>query len=177
MYKIIFLLVGVISLISCNNQQSLQEYLVEKENSTEFITASVPTSLLFQNLDSLSSKEKSSLQKIEKINLLALTKKKGGEILEKERKAIRQILANSNYESLINFNGGAREARFVFSGTESKIDELIFFGFDEEMGLIVLRMRGSSVDVNDIYQISQSAQQMDMSTISEGFGDLMGEFN
>jgi hypothetical protein len=177
MKKLIFLLASGIALISCNNEPSLQEYLVEKENSTEFISASVPTSMLFQNMDSLSLKGKSSLQKIEKINLLALTKKKGGTSLEGEREKLRTILNTDEYESLVNYNGGDREAKFLYAGTEDKIDELIFFGYDAEMGMLLLRMRGSEVNVNDIFQITQSAQQIDMNTISEGFGDLLGELN
>ncbi|SDG57054.1 protein of unknown function [Psychroflexus sediminis] len=164
-----------ISLLACNTKPSLQEYLVKKENSTAFITASLPTSLLFQNLDSLSSKEQTSLQKIEKINLLALTKSKGEPILEKERSELRTILDQPDYESIINFSSGGREARLVFLGTEEQIDELIFFGYDAEMGLLLLRMRGSDVNVNDIVQISQSAQRLDMNSLPGGFGDLLGD--
>lgn len=175
MRKIFLIAFTGITLVACNTEPSLQEYLVEKENSTDFISASIPTNILFQNLDNLSSEEKSSLQKIEKINLLALTKAKGETILEEERLELRNILNQSGYESLINFNGGDREARFVFAGSEQKIDELIFFGFDSEMGLLLLRMRGSDVDVNDIYQITQSAQQFDMNSLPNGLGDLIGD--
>lgn len=177
MKKLLSALVVSILLVSCNSEQSLQEYLVERDNSSDFISASIPTNLIFQNMDSLSSEEKESLQKIEKINLLALTKKKGSAILEEEREALRSILAQTEFESLINFNGGDREAKFVYSGTEDKIDELVFFGFDAERGLLLLRMRGNDVNANDIYQITQSAKQFDMNGLPGGLEDLVGGFN
>ncbi|MFD0931023.1 DUF4252 domain-containing protein [Psychroflexus salinarum] len=174
MKKIFLIALIGITLVACNSKPSLQEYLVEKENSTEFISASLPTNILFQNLDSLSSKEKSSLQKIEKINLLALTKSKGAPILVRERANIKTILNQSNYEPLLNFSSGGREARLLYAGNDSEIDELIFFGFDSEMGLLLLRMRGNDVEASDIYQITQSAQKLNMNALPGGFGNLIG---
>lgn len=175
MKKFLYTVFAVTTLIACNSKPSLQEYLVEKENSDEFISASIPTSILFQNLDSLSSDEKKSLQKIEKINLLALTKKKGKSILEEERIKLKSVIDQPDYESLVNFSSGNREARLLFVGSDGKIDELIFFGYDSDIGLLLLRMRGSDVDANDIYQISQSAQRLNMDSLPGGFGELIGD--
>ncbi|MBZ9786295.1 DUF4252 domain-containing protein [Psychroflexus sp. CAK57W] len=175
MKKIILIVFAMATLVACNSKPSLQEYLVKKENSAEFISASVPTNILFQNLENLSSEEKSSLQKIDKINLLALTKKKGEPILEEEREELRSILNQPDYQSLLNFSSGDREARLLFVGSEEKIDEMIFFGYDSELGLLLLRMRGNDVNANDIYQITQSAQNLDMTSMSGSFGKLIGE--
>lgn len=177
MKKIFLITLIGISLVACNTEPSLQEYLVEKEKSVEFISASVPTNLFFQNFDSLSSEEMKSLKKIEKINVLALTKKKGESILEEERKELKAVLTQPEYESLINFNSGGREAHLMFVGTEDEIDEIIFFGYDSEMGFLLLRMLGSDVNANDIYQITQTAQQMDMNALTGGFGGLLEELN
>lgn len=173
MKKIYVLPLLLCLLIACNHKPSLQEYFVEKENSSDFISASLPTSIIFQNLDSLSSKEQVSLRKIEKINLLALTKSKGQAILEEERNSLKAILSDQKYEPLLNFSGGTREAHFHYVGTESKVDELIFFGYDSEMGLMLLRMRGNEIDANDIYKITQTAQHMDYKSLSGTFGNVL----
>lgn len=176
MNKSIFIVFFLVTLIaSCDSKKSLQEYLVEKENSSKFISASLPASLLFQNLDSLSPKQEKSLNKIEKINLLALTKNKGESILEMEHANLNSILNQPDYESLLNFKGGGKEAKLLYVGTESEIDELIFFGFDAKLGLMLLRMRGDEIEASDIYQITQSAQRMDVNIITSGFGDLIGK--
>lgn len=175
MKKIILIALIGISLVACNTEPSLQEYLVEKENSAEFISASLPTNLLFQNLDSLSPEESSSLRKIEKINLLALTNKKGKTMLEEERLKLKSVLDQPAYESLLDFSSSGREAQLLFVGSDEHIDELIFFGYDSEMGMLLLRMRGSEVNANDIYQITQTAQRMDMNALSGDFGDLLGD--
>lgn len=177
MKKIVIVLIGIFTLFACNNEKSLQEYLVEKESSTEFITASLPTSLLFQNLDNLTSEQNESLKKIEKINILGLSRSKGSSILDQERIALATILKQPEYQSLLNFSNGSREAKLLYVGTENKIEELIFFGFDSDMGLLLLRMRGNNVKANDIYQITQSAQQLNMAALPGGLGNLLGELS
>jgi hypothetical protein len=175
MKKILQILILAIAVVACNSEPSLQEYMVEKENSEDFISVSIPTNILFQNLDSLPDENTESLRKIEKINVLALTKKRDSANLESERNQLRSILNTKKYESLINFKAGDKEARFAYSGSEDKIEDLIFFGFDSSMGLILLRMRGNEVSANDLYKIAQSAEQFNMSAITGQFGDLLGD--
>jgi len=175
MKKVFQILCLVALLAACNSEPSLQEYMVEKENSEDFISASIPTNILFQNLDSLPDENSESLRKIEKINVLALTKKRDSANLESERNQLRSILNDEKYESLINFKAGDKEARFAYSGSEDKIEDLIFFGYDSKMGLILLRMRGNEVSANDLYKIVQSAEQFNMNAITGQFGDLLGD--
>lgn len=164
-------------LMSCNSEPSLQHYLVDKENSSEFISASLPTNMLLKNLDNLNSEEKTSFEKIKKINVLALPKSKSEAILEEERNELKTILNNPMYESLLNYSSGDKEARLMFLGTEDKIDELIFFGYDSDIGMLLLRMRGDDVNANDIYQITQSAQKYDINSLPNELEDFMGSLN
>jgi len=154
------------TLLACNSKPSLQKYLVEKESSPEFVSASLSMDLLIQNLDSLSLEERESVQKIEKINVLALLKEKGGSTLEVERTTLRSILNQTEYESLINFNGADREAKFLYSANKENIQEIIFFGYDAKMGMLLLRMRGSNIEPNDILKISQMGNQLNLESFS-----------
>jgi hypothetical protein len=172
MKKLICLLSCIFIVGACNDKKSLQEYFVEKENSAQFISASLPTGTLFQNLDSLSAEQNNSLKKIEKINLLALSKNKDSVLLQKERRDLKLILNQPDYEPLISFSSGNREAKLLYVGTENEIDELIFFGFDSELGLLLLRMRGNDVNASDIYQISQSAQSLNINALPQDFGNI-----
>jgi hypothetical protein len=160
------------TLLACNSKPSLQKYLVEKESSSEFVSASLSMDLLIQNLDSLSLEEKESVQKIEKINVLAFLKEKGESTLEVERTLLRSILNQTEYKSLINFNGADREAKFLYSGYKEDIKEIIFFGYDVKVGMLLLRMRGSDIEPNDIFKISQMGDQLNLGAISS-FGDLI----
>jgi hypothetical protein len=165
-------IVALSTLLACNSNPSLQKYLVEKESNPEFISASLSMDLLIQNLDSLSLDEKESIQKIEKINVLALLKDKGESKLEAERTTLRSILNQTEYKSLINFNGADREAKFLYSGNEEDIKEIVFFGYDVKMGMLLLRMRGSNIKPNDIFKITQMGDQLNLGAIS-GFEGLM----
>ena len=167
MKSILILLGIVLSLISCDSKPSLQKYLVDKEDKKEFITASLSGNLIFQNLDSLSVQGKSSLDKIEKINVLALTKSKGDSIMESERTMLSSILQTGNYKALMNVNSAGRQVNFVFSGEEDAIDELIFFGYDSDMGMLLLRMRGDQIGANDLFEYTKIAQNMDAENISD----------
>lgn len=174
MKNLLYLLSCILIFGACNDKKSLQEYLVEKENSKQFISASIPAGNLFKNLDSLSNEQSKSLKKIEKINLLALSKPKDSILLEKERVDLKMILSQPDYEPLISFSSGSREAKLLYEGTENEINELIFFGYDSELGLLLLRMRGNDVNASDIYQISQSAQSFNMNALPQGFGNVFG---
>lgn len=158
------------SFISCDTEPSLQQYLVDKEDRKEFITASLSGNLIFQKLDSLSVQGKSSLDKIEKINVLALTKSNGDSIMEYERSTINSILQDDHYNSLMNVNSAGSQINFMFSGEEDAIDELIFFGYDSDMGMLLLRMRGDQIGVNDLMEYTKIAQNMDSEAISSFSG-------
>lgn len=173
MVKCLTLLGFVVLFLSCKDEVSLQNYLVEKENNSDFISASLPSSLIFQNLDSLSTELNASLQKIKKINLLALTKTKAGGLLSDENRQLNKILANSDYENLMNFKADGRAAKLLYEGDDKQIDELIFYGFDAEMGLLFLRMHGEDLKATDLYNISQSAQQLDLNTLVPGFDTIL----
>jgi hypothetical protein len=128
--------------------------------------------LIFQKLDSLSLAGKSSLDKIEKINVLALTKSNGDSIMESERSMINSILQGNHYNSLINVNSAGTQVNFMFSGEEDAIDELIFFGYDTDMGMLLLRMRGDQIGANDLMEYTKIAQNMDSESISSLSGFL-----
>jgi plasmid maintenance system killer protein len=176
MKKFLSLILAGIFLTACNSEPSLQRYMVDRENSSEFISASLSTDLLLQNLTNLNSEEKDSFGKIQKINVLALRSSEDPSHLEKERKELKSILTNNDYESLFNFNNGDDEARLLLLGTEDHIKELVFFGFDSKKGMLLLRMRGNDVNANDIYQITQSAQKLNMGSLPNGLEELIGGF-
>ena len=167
---------GVMFIVmSCQQEMSLQSYLVEKENDSSFISASLSSNLIFQNLDTLSTELNTSLRKIKKVNLLALSKNKGGDNLANENDQLNAVLSNSEYDILMQFNSSDRIAKLLYGGEDSNINDLILYGFDDQKGLLLLIMHGEDMNATDLYNISQSAQQLNFDALPSGFETILGE--
>jgi len=83
--------------------------MVDRESSPNFISASLSTNLLLQNLDELTSEETISFEKINKVNVLAYMKSDSLSELENERNTLKSILVHNDFESLFEFNNGERK--------------------------------------------------------------------
>lgn len=174
MKNILSFLVFVVLLSSCNSEPSLQKYLVDKDSNKHFITASVSSDLLMPNFDQLEDEEQKVIKKIHKINMLALKSNVDEVDYESEKSQVLEILKNSEYKSLIEFNGQARLARFLYSGTEEKIEEIIFFGSDDETGMLLMRMLGKELNPNDLIKVMEMADKMNLDEF-KSFGKMVGE--
>ena len=66
-----------ITLTSCNNGETLQEYYVANQDNTNFILVDVPTSLISKDSEALDAKQKEVLETVRKINIMAYPLKDG----------------------------------------------------------------------------------------------------
>ena len=58
LFKFSLLFVVVATLMSCNNQQSLQEYYIDSKENEDFIMVDLPTSLISPKSETLSPEQK-----------------------------------------------------------------------------------------------------------------------
>ncbi|WP_127845686.1 DUF4252 domain-containing protein [Psychroflexus aestuariivivens] len=174
MKTIFSLLVSVILLSSCSSEPSLQKYLVDKDSNRHFITASVSSDLLVPNFEKLKVEEQESIKKIRKINMLALKSNVEEVDFEGEKTKVLEILKKSEYKSLIEFNGQDLQAQFLYSGSEEKIEEMIFFGADDNTGMLLVRMLGEKLNPNDLVKLMEMADEMELEEF-ESFGQMLGE--
>ncbi|MFN2261883.1 MAG: DUF4252 domain-containing protein [Psychroflexus sp.] len=174
MKKIFSILVFAMLLSSCSSEPSLQKYLVDKDSNKHFITASVSSDLLVPSFDKLNDEEQESIKKIRKINMLALKSEVEDVDFEGEKTQVLEILKKSDYKSLIEFNGQAQQAQFLYSGTEEKIEEMIFFASDDETGMLLMRMLGKELNPNDLIKVMKMADKMDLDEF-KSFGKMVGE--
>lgn len=163
--------------LSCSTEPSLQRYMVDRESSPNFISASLSTNLLLQNLDELTSEETISFEKINKVNVLAYMKSDSLSELENERNTLKSILVHSDFESLFEFNNGEREAHLMFVGAQDHIRELVFYGYDFSKGMLLLRLDAKDLKADDLYRITQSTQKLYMTDLSNNFSDFLGKLN
>lgn len=174
-FKILFAALFLAGLTSCDDGKSLQKYYVENQEDTDFMALDVPTSM-FTNSSSLEAEDKATLESIKKINVLALKKEEDPAKFETEKQKLNEIFKDEKYQLLMKYGGGNRKAALYFTGEEDAIDELIVYGYDEEMGLGVARVLGEDMDPEKIMKLMKSIDKdnIDVEGI-KGLGKIFGE--
>lgn len=154
---ILTFLTFVVFMSSCKNEPTLQEYLVESQDKTEFMTIDVPASILKISSGKDAPEEmKKAIESIKKINVIALEKKNNEALYNTEKEKLKKIFKSSKkYKSLMSVKDKRGNANIYYKGDTDAIDEVIVFGYTDEMGLGVARLLGENMDVSNILQAMQ----------------------
>lgn len=164
-----------VSLTSCSDTQSLQEYYVDNQENNDFILVDVPTSLLGKNIDVLSADQQAVFKTVRKINMMAYQTKEGDTAkMKAERNKIKTILTKDDYEELMKASGEMGQMRLYFKGEEDAIDEIIFFGADDTKGFMLARLLGDDMNIGDMVRMAESLEKSDID-ISQ-FNNIMEVF-
>ncbi len=170
--NILILTVAAATFIGCNSQTSLQEYLIDKRDNDKFINVDLPVSLLKIDSLGLNANQKSALGSLRKVNVLALQIDKGGkDLYSTEKEKIKQILKGEEYHQLVRFGSNQKGASVSYYGDETAVDEVIFFGNDNEKGLILFRVLGDDMNPAHVAQLLSAVQGVDKD--NQGFESLM----
>jgi hypothetical protein len=176
MQKIIrsLLLVGAIVLSSCSSTQSLQEYYVDNTENPSFLAFDIPTSILNLDASELNEEQKTAYESLRKLNILAF-KKTGDNVAsyKAEKKKVKDILANDDYEELMKMNTEFGRASIRFKGDDDAIDEVIIFGDNKDKGFALVRVLGNEMNPAHFVKLLQALEKSDFN--GKGLGDL-GDF-
>lgn len=134
-------------LFSCKEEKpTLQTYFVDKMEDKNFVNLDVSSSILNLDKAKLSSAEKKALESFDKVNILAFKKDdKNGSSYKTELEQVKKILKDSTFNPLIKVNGVKHNASVMLVGEQNKIDELVLFGNQNEMGFTVIRVLGEDM--------------------------------
>ena len=166
----------VLTLASCSNKQSLQEYYVDNQENADFILVDVPTSLLGKNVEALTPEQQEVFKTVRKINLMAYQTKAGDTAtMQLERDKVKDILATDDYEELMKASGDMGQMRLYYKGEEDAIDEVIFFGADDNKGFMLARLLGDDMNIGDMIRMAESLEKSDID-VSQ-FGSIMEVFD
>ena len=152
---------GIVIILSCNNNPSLQEYYVENQEDENFVAIDVPASM-FPKLETMDEEQKATVNSIKKINVLALKAKEDINKFEEEKVKLDEIFKDKKYQLLMKYGGGTRKAELYFTGDEDAIDELIVYGYDNEKGLGVARVLGDDMNPQNIMNLIKSLERGDL---------------
>ncbi|CAA0170853.1 DUF4252 domain-containing protein [Tenacibaculum maritimum] len=148
---IVYLLVGII-LISCKNEYSVQEYLVETQNKEEFITFDIAGSML-QLKNGVSDEAKEVLQTVKKINIAVLPIVDNEENYDKEKSKLKKIEKNPAYKQLIRVSDSGSKINIYYTGEDDSVNEVVVFGYGKEIGVGIARILGDKMKPSKIVEV------------------------
>jgi hypothetical protein len=142
---------------SCKNEKTLQGYLVESQNKAGFIKFDIPTSFLQLKNEDASEDIKATLKSIRKINIIALpVNSNNKEAYETEKNLLKAILKDESYRVLMSMKNKGIHVNLYYTGNADAIDEIIAFGYNEEIGVGVARLLGDKMNPAAITQLMEN---------------------
>jgi len=156
MKKAVIILSVLAIFVSCNQQKTIQTYIVEKQNKPGFMSVDLPMSLIQLNSDKVPLDVKDGYESIKKVNVLGLPYLNNNEAYEIEKKAISLILNNSTlYKKLMKMDMNGMSVSIYYNGDANDINEVIVFGYSKKIGVGVARVIGNHMNPTKITQMAE----------------------
>ena len=156
MKKAVIVLSVLAIFISCNQQKTIQTYIVEKQDKPGFMSVDLPMSLIQLNTDKAPLEVKEACGSIKKVNVLGLPYLNNNEAYEIEKKAILSILNNSTlYKNLMKMDMNGMRISIYYNGDANDINEVIVFGYSKKIGVGVARVIGNHMNPTKITQMAE----------------------
>ena len=156
MKKAVIVLSVLAIFISCNQQKTIQTYIVEKQDKPGFMSVDLPMSLIQLNTDKAPLEVKEAYGSIKKVNVLGLPYLNNNEAYEIEKKAILSILNNSTlYKNLMKMDMNGMRISIYYNGDANDINEVIVFGYSRKIGVGVARVIGNHMNPTKITQMAE----------------------
>jgi hypothetical protein len=142
---------------SCNNDKSLQKYLVETSGKEGFMTGDIPVSSLISAKADISDEIKETIKSVKKINVVFLAKTTENQtIYEAEKNTLKNIFTNNDYKSLGKLKAQGMNINVYYTGKTDSLDEVIAFGYSNIVGVGVARLLGENMDPAKMLEMLQN---------------------
>jgi hypothetical protein len=170
-------ILGLLLLASCNNQKTIQEYYVEKQESNDFIAIDLPASIVDVS-ESASEETKETMKTIKKLNVLAFKLDEGNrEEFEKQRAEVKQILKSDEYNELMRMKHEGMNIVINYQGSDEAVDEFILFASDDSKGFALARVLGDKMEPAKIMKMAEDMKNLDadgsaLAELSDIFSDI-----
>ncbi len=155
------ILVSGFVLQSCNKEQSLQEYYIEKQESANFLSIDVPASIISLK-EGVSSETIKTYESIKKLNLLAFkinNQNKAEFEIEKEK--VKHILKSKKFNELVRVKHKNANVIVKYLGKDDAIDEVVVFASDNEKGFALARVIGDDMQPEKIIKLIDNIDSVD----------------
>jgi len=172
MKKIIYTCFVSLLFVECNSQPSLQKYMVENSENSNFIAVDLGTSILDVDDNELSKEEKKSLKKL---NILFFRKKEDNQELYLQEKEKVQIIIskNSQYEQLVKLGTKGNKINVYSVGTGNFIEEALLLVSNEEAGFMIVRLLGKKMNSEYVMSFVSIFQKANINSELDRFFDSL----
>ena len=172
-------LVLVAALSSCDQNESLQAYYVNNQETPNFISVDIPVSFVSVENIELTEEQEEAYESIDKLNMLGYQISEDEENMEEykaELEKVKTILKDEKYEELFR-GGNNKDGRVTikYIGDDSTIDELIVFGYANGRGFAIVRVLGNKMDPTKIMKLGDVIN--DLESEENAVQDFMDFFN
>lgn len=152
-FSYLFLILTTFTMISCK-EKSLQKYLVEKQDDARFAKIDIAPGMINGFSKDFDSENQEVFNRVKKVNFLAFQIKQNDlTSYEEEKEVVQDILQQEKYKDLTRIHSNKWSFRFLYTGTETAIDEIIVFASDDDSGFAIARLLGNKMQPNDLMKI------------------------
>ena len=145
--KNIYFLLLLLIFTSCKKEESVQTYILKAQEKPEFVTFDVSSTILQLGKHFAPAEHRETYSSIRKVNVTALPiEKTTEENYNKEKENLKNILENSDYTKLMNFKKDGKSGTLYYKGDTESIDEIIAFGYSDEIGVGIARILGEKMN-------------------------------
>ena len=174
----VVVLFALAMLSSCDNQKSVQEYYVEKQESNNFIALDLPASIV--SLDEGASEEtRETMKTIKKLNILAFKIDESNRAeYDKEYAQVREILKSDKYNELMRMKHKGMNVVINYQGSDEAVDEFILLASDNTKGFALARVLGDKMKPAQIMKMAEDMKNIDAdgSALAE-LGDIFSDLD
>src|SRR5690554_1413122 len=129
---ILFNLLAFILLVSCNQGESLQTYFVDNQETSNFISADIPTTIVELDKSTLTEDQKEAYNSVKRLNFLGFKiNENNQDVYNEELSKVKSILNDKKYIELIEFNDKAAKVIVKYIGDDDAVEEFIVFRSEE----------------------------------------------
>ena len=154
---------AAVTLFSCSNKESLQRYIVDRQDDDSFLKIDIAASLLQADGANLSQEEKDILKTIKKINVIAYPIEEGNvSAYEVKMQVLKTILDQDRYKTLMKYGSNKEGATLKYVGLEDAIDEIIVFVRDDEKGFALFRLLGDDMRPEQMIKLMTAIEKGDV---------------
>lgn len=171
--KLSFIILAAVLLLACNNQPTIQEYYVQKQENDNFIAIDLPASLLKVE-EGASEETKKTMATIKKLNILAFKVNENNTAeYEAELAQIKSILKTDQYSDLMRMKHEGINIVINYQGEDDAIDEFLLLASDKDKGFALARVLGDKMQPEKIMKMANDFQNID----KEGAGDALAQLS
>lgn len=155
-------LLAIIMLVSCNNGPTLQTYFVDNQESANFISADIPTSVVSLDETELSEDQKDAYNSLQKLNFLGYKMNESNtDEYKAELEKVKLILQDKKYIELMEFRDKAMKFQIKYIGDDDSAEEVIIFANSPDMGFGIVRVLGNDMRPEKIATLANAVQSAD----------------